>query len=69
MHTAHSGRHQLTVMSSLWGYFNEFSTWAFLFMTFSGLYLWIATRPGLRWAQLTLAATVVVTAALWFAIR
>jgi hypothetical protein len=56
-------------MSSLWGYFNEFSTWAFLFMTFSGLYLWIATRPGLRWAQLTLAATVVVTAALWFAIR
>jgi hypothetical protein len=69
MHTAHSGRHQLTVMSSLWGYFNEFSTWAFLFMTLSGLYLWIATRPGLRWAQLTLAATVVVTAALWFAIR
>ena len=69
MHTAHSGRHKLTASVIAWGYFNEFSTWAFLFMTVSGVYLWIATRPGLRWAQLSLGATAVVTLALWIAIR
>lgn len=69
MHTAHSRRHQLTPAAIAWGYFNEISTWAFLFMTVSGLYLWIATRPGLRWAQLSLAGTAVVTLALWIAIR
>ena len=54
MHTAHSRRHRLTPPAIAWGYFNELSTWAFLFMTFSGLYMWIATRPGLRWAELSL---------------
>jgi hypothetical protein len=69
MHTAHSRRHRLTPAAIAWGYFNEFSTWAFLFMTFSGLYLWIATRPGLRWAQLSLAAMTALTLVLWISIR
>ena len=69
MHTAHSRRHSLTTAAVAWGAFNEFSNWAFLFMTLSGVYMWIATRPGLRWAQLSFGATVVVTLALWFAIR
>jgi hypothetical protein len=69
MHTAHSRRHRMTAPVIAWGYFNEFATWAFLFMTFSGLYMWIATRPGLRWAQLSLAGMVVLTLALWIAIR
>jgi hypothetical protein len=69
MHTAHSRRHRLVPAATAWGYFNEFSTWAFLFMTFSGLYLWLATRPGLRWAQLSLAGIAVLTMALWIAIR
>lgn len=69
MHTAHSRRHRLTPAATAWGYFNEASTWAFLFMTFSGVYLWIATRPRLRWAQLSLAGMTVVMLALWIAIR
>jgi len=69
MHTAHSRRHRLTAPVIAWGYFNEFSTWAFLFMTFSGLFLWMATRPNLRWAQLSLGGMVALTVALWMAIR
>jgi len=69
MHTAFSRRHTLTASAVAWGIFNEFSTWAFLFMSISGVYLWIATRPGLRWAQLSLAGTVVLTVALWIVIR
>lgn len=69
MHTAHSRRHRLTPAAIAWGFFNEFSTWAFLFMTFSGLYLWIATRPSLRWAQLSLAGMTALTLVLWITIR
>lgn len=69
MHTANGRRHQLKPAVMAWGYFNELSTWAFLFMTISGLYLWIATRPGLRWAQLSLAGATAVTLALWITIR
>jgi hypothetical protein len=69
MHTAHSHRHQLTLASSAWGYYNEFSTWAFLFMTLSGVYLWLATRPKIRWAQLSFVGMGAVMLALWIAIR
>lgn len=69
MHTAHSRRHRMTPAVIAWGYFNEFSTWAFVFMTFSGIYMWIATRPGLRWAQLSLAGVTALTLALWITIR
>ncbi|MEZ5399883.1 MAG: PepSY domain-containing protein [Bryobacteraceae bacterium] len=69
MHTAHHNRHQLTLAASAWGYFNELSVWAFLFMTISGVYMWLATRPSLRWAQLSLGGMAVLTVALWFAIR
>lgn len=69
MHTAHSRRHRLTPAVIAWGYFNEFSTWAFVFMTISGIYMWVATRPGIRWAQLSLAAMAILTLGLWIAIR
>jgi hypothetical protein len=69
MHTAHSRRHRLTPAAIAWGYFNEFSTWAFLVMTFSGLYLWIATRPSLRWAQLSLGGMAALTLVLWISCR
>ena len=69
MHTAFSRRHRLTPSAIAWGYFNELSTWAFLFMTFSGVYMWIATRPGLRWAQLSLAGITALTLMLWITIR
>lgn len=69
MHTAYSRRHQLTASAIAWGWFNEISTSAFFFMTLSGLYLWIATRPNLRWAQLSLGGMAVLTLLLWVAIR
>jgi hypothetical protein len=69
MHTAHSRRHRMTPAVIAWGYFNEFSTWAFVFMTFSGIYMWIVTRPGLRWAQLSVAGVTALTLALWITIR
>lgn len=69
MHTAHSGRHRLTPAASAWGYYNEMSIWAFLFMTLSGVYMWLATRPKIRWAQLSFAGMAALTVALWLAIR
>ncbi len=69
MHTAHSRRHQLSVSAQAWGYFNEFSTWAFFFMTISGVYMWIATRPGLRWAQISFGGMAALTLLLWILIR
>lgn len=69
MHTAHSRRHRQTASVIAWGYFNEFANWAFLFMTISGVYLWIATRPNLRWAQYSFGGMVALTIGLWIAIR
>ena len=69
MHTAHSGRHKMTLASTAWGYYNEMSVWAFLFMTVSGVYMWLATRPKMLWAQLCFGGMAVAVAALWIAIR
>jgi hypothetical protein len=70
MHTAHSRRHNKVSASAVaWGVFNEFSNWAFLFMTLSGVYLWVGSRPGLRWARILFGGAVAVTAVLWMAIR
>ena len=40
----------------LWNYYTEFSIYSLLAMSMSGIYLWLASRPGLRWAQLSFAA-------------
>jgi hypothetical protein len=69
MHTAFSRRHALTPAAIAWGLFNELALYALVFMTFSGTYLWLATRPRLRWAQLSFAGMAVLTVALWIAIR
>jgi len=69
MHTGHSRRGPPDLSSRLWGYYNEFSTWAFLFMVLSGIYLWVATRPGMRWALILAGATATITLALWITTR
>ena len=69
MHTGHSHRGQPELVSHLWGYYNEFSTWAFFFMVISGLYMWLATRPTMRWALLLAGATTAVTLTLWVTTR
>lgn len=69
MHTAHSRRGADDTPVRLWAIYNEFSTWAFAFMTFSGVYLWLATRPRMLWAQLSFGGALLVSAVLWFAGR
>jgi hypothetical protein len=69
MHTAHSNRGPTTTAALMWGYYNEFAVWAFLFMTISGIYMWVETRPGLRWAQWLTTASVASFAVLWLVTR
>jgi hypothetical protein len=57
------------IEAKLWGAYNEFSLWAMLFMTVSGLYMWIATRPGLRWTQWTFAAATAAFFVVYFSLR
>ena len=65
MHASHSRRGPPALSARLWGFYNELSTWAFLFMTLSGIYMWLVTRPGLRWAQACAAAIVSLSVFLW----
>lgn len=69
MHAGHSRRGPPDLSSRLWGYYNEFSAWAFLFMVLSGMYMWVATRPGMRWALILVSATTAATLALWVTTR
>jgi hypothetical protein len=69
MHTAFSRRGPTTRAARLWGYYNEFAAWAFFFMTVSGVYLWLDTRPGMRWAQLIAASSIGFSVVLWLATR
>ncbi len=69
MHASHSRRGAPDLPARLYGVYNEFATWAFLFMSLSGIYMWIATRPELPWARICIGATTVVTVILWWAVR
>jgi hypothetical protein len=69
MHAGHSRRGPPDLSSRLWGYYNEFSTWAFLFMALSGVYMWVATRPSLPWARLCVAGATAVGVVLWVVTR
>ena len=53
----------------VWGVYNEFANWAFLLMTLSGIYLWLATRPKIVWAWATFGLTAILIAALWWGTR
>lgn len=53
----------------LWGIYNEFAMWSMIAMALSGAYLWLSSRPGLRWAQACLLASVVASAALYLLVR
>ena len=53
----------------MWGAYNEFSMWAVIFMTVSGLYMWLATRPKMGWAQWTFGLATVCFVALYTVLR
>ena len=69
MHASHSRRGAPHISARLYGVYNEVSTGAFFFMSLSGLYMWIATRPGLPWARIIIGATTLATVIMWWAVR
>jgi uncharacterized iron-regulated membrane protein len=69
LHTSNSHRGPKVLAARMWGVYNEFSTWAFTFMTLSGVYLWLASRPGLLWAQLLAGTSAVIFVVLWMVTR
>ena len=53
----------------LWAWYNEFAIWSLLAMAVSGVYLWLASRPAYRWAQVSFAAGTGVFVVLWVLTR
>jgi hypothetical protein len=51
IHTLTMSEHPSYLALRLWQYYNEFAIWSLILMTSSGVFLWLASRPGLRWAQ------------------
>ena len=39
----------------MWSWYVEFSIWSLIFMSVTGVWLWLGSRPRLRWAQATVA--------------
>jgi uncharacterized iron-regulated membrane protein len=40
----------------LWSWYTEFGIWTLILMSVSGVWLWLASRPGYLWAQVSFAA-------------
>ena len=40
----------------LWAYYMEMAIWSLIGMSLSGVYLWLAVRPGSRWGQVSFGA-------------
>ena len=53
----------------LWGYYNEFAILTLLGMALTGVALWLTSRPRFRLAQIAVACTCVLFAALYFLTR
>jgi hypothetical protein len=53
----------------LWAVYVNLSIVSLLFMGASGVWLWLASRPGLAWAQWSFAAGVALFAVVWAAAR
>ena len=56
LHTATDTAAGRDIRMRLWGAYNQFAIAALLLLAASGLYLWLASRPRFRAAQLTFAA-------------
>jgi hypothetical protein len=69
MHVASTRRTPPDLPAKAWGLYNEASLWAFTFMTLSGVYLWLSTRPRLKWAQALATAGAILFLGLWTVTR
>jgi hypothetical protein len=52
-----------------WAWYIEFTIWSLIAMALTGVYLWLASRPGYRWAQASLAGGTIVFVAFYIAVR
>ncbi len=52
-----------------WAFYIEFALWSLIFMAVTGIWLWLASRPRLRWARVSFAAGTVAFLAALFAGR
>lgn len=69
VHAGSTRRGPPDAAARVWGFYNEMANWSLVFLTLSGLYLWLATRPRLRWAWMTFGAAMLSFVALWLATR
>jgi hypothetical protein len=69
MHTVTVQTRMQQTAIRMWSWYTEFSIWSLLFMSISGIYLWLASRPGHRWAQASLAAGAAAFLALYILSR
>jgi hypothetical protein len=53
----------------LWSWYNELSIWALILMSLTGVYLWLASRPRYRWAQISFVSGTGCFVVLWFLSR
>jgi hypothetical protein len=56
LHAATYRQSRSALASRLWAVYNELSIFTLLFLTVTGPYLWLASRPRLRLAQISLGA-------------
>lgn len=69
MHTMNFKFGSYSLPLKLWGVYVELSMLSLLFMTITGVYLWLAARRKVRWAWATAAASSVLAVALYVAMR
>jgi hypothetical protein len=65
VHSVTQGNTSRHLIIRLWAWYNEFAIWSLLALAVSGVYLWLASRPNYRWAQLSFAAGAGVFVVLW----
>jgi hypothetical protein len=69
MHSVTIGNRSQYLRMRLWAWYNEFAIWSLIGMAISGAYLWLASRPAFRWAQISFAAGSAVFIGLYVATR
>jgi hypothetical protein len=69
MHSVTQANQSRHLLVRLWGWYNEFAIWSLIAMSVSGVYLWLASRPRYRWAQISFAAGTAVFVGLWAVTR
>jgi hypothetical protein len=53
----------------MWTWYNELAVWSLSLMSASGIYLWLASRPRLRWAQMSFVSGSAVFLTLYFLMK